>query len=360
MDLTLYGWHEQLESQWIEILNHRETIEKELLRGRILLDYGQRFKVVTENGEKWLERPTQSALQLVVGDWVIMTADEYQEDEAHFEGLMDRKTKFSRMASGTEIKEQIVATNVDIVFLVQSLNKDFNPRRLERYLIATWESGATPVVVLTKSDLCDDFLKHIQTVHEIAVGVDVHAISSLTGAGIEAIKPYFKKGITVALLGSSGVGKSTLVNTLIGSDILETQDIREDDSKGRHTTTHRELVLLPEGGMILDTPGMRSLALWDAEEGMSHHFGDIEQLIASCKFNNCGHKHEPGCAVQKALKSGQLKHEHWESWRKLQREQKHLEQKMKQKERALDKAQSHYHVKRENKNRIIRHESEDY
>ncbi len=360
IDLNAYGWTTQLESQWTEIINNQQNSEKKLHRGRIILDYGQRFKVITEHGEKWLGRPTQHDIQLAVGDWVIVTVDEYQEDEIHFEGLMQRKTKFSRMAAGTEIKEQIVATNVDTVFLVQSLNKDFNPKRLERYLIATWESGATPVVVLTKSDLCDDFLENVQTVNEIAMGVDVHAISSLTGAGIEAIKPYFKEGVTVALLGSSGVGKSTLVNTLMGIEILETQDIREYDSKGRHTTTHRELVLLPEGGMILDTPGMRSLALWDAEEGMSHFFGDIEQLIASCKFNNCSHKKEPGCSIQEALKSGQLKQEHWDSWQKLQREQKHLEQKMRQKERALDKMQNNYHVKRENKNKIIRRESEDY
>lgn len=358
LDLNVYGWNKLLDSQWVEILNNQQDSGKKLHRGRILLDYGQRFKVITENGEKWLGRPTQHNFQLAVGDWVIMTVDAYQEDEAHFESLLNRKTKFSRMAAGTEIKEQILATNVDIVFLVQSLNKDFNPRRLERYLIATWESGATPVVVLTKSDLCDDFLENIQTVNAVAVGVDVHAISSLTGEGIEALKPYFKEGVTVALLGSSGVGKSTLVNTLMGAEILEVQDIREDDSKGRHTTTHRELVLLPEGGMILDTPGMRSLALWDAEEGMSHFFGDIEQLLTSCKFNNCGHKHEPGCAIREALKSGQLKPEHWDSWEKLQREQKHLEQKLKQKERALNKAQSHYHAKRENKNVIMRRERE--
>ncbi|GAU75574.1 ribosome small subunit-dependent GTPase A [Fusibacter sp. 3D3] len=360
MTLNAYGWNMQLESRWTEILNKSQNSQKKLHRGRILLDYGQRFKVITEHGEKWLGRPTQSDVQLAVGDWVLMTADDYQEDEAHFESLMNRKTKFSRMAAGVEVKEQIVATNVDIVFLVQSLNKDFNPRRLERYLIATWESGATPVVVLTKSDLCDDFAENIQKVNEIAVGVDVHAISALTGEGIAAIRPYFKAGVTVALLGSSGVGKSTLVNTLMGSEILETQDIREYDSKGRHTTTHRELVLLPEGGLILDTPGMRSLALWDAEEGMSHFFGDIEQLLMSCRFSNCGHRHEPGCAIQEALKSGQLKQAHWESWKKLQNEQKHLDQKLKQKTRAMDKAQSHYHTKKEHKNTIIKRAREDY
>jgi ribosome biogenesis GTPase len=172
--------------------------------------------------------------------------------------VLTRKTKFSRAAAGIEVKEQIVAANVDTVFLTQSLNRDFNMKRLERYLIAAWESGAVPVVVLTKADCCENVADKISAVYVTAPGVEVYAISCVTGEGIEELKKYFMKETTVALLGSSGVGKSTLVNTLAGKELLKTQEIRNDD-RGKHTTTHRELLLLPEGGLVLDTPGMRSL-----------------------------------------------------------------------------------------------------
>ncbi len=356
-----YGWTNELETQWIEQLKALSE-EKQVLvtKGRILLDYGQKLKVWTQQEEKWMNRPTHDGVQLAVGDWVGIIEDAYQQDEAHLEFTLPRKTKFSRLAAGNEVKEQIIATNIDVVFLVQSLNNDFNPRRLERYLIATWESGAMPVVVLTKSDLCDDFAQKIKIVNDIAFGVDVHAISALTGDGLATIKPYFKPGVTVALLGSSGVGKSTLVNTMMGEEILETQGIREYDSKGRHTTTHRELILLPEGGLILDTPGMRSLALWDSEDGISQLFGDIEALLGACRFNNCNHKQDSGCAIQSALKSGTLKQANWDSWLKLQKEQRILDSKIRRKQRLADKITNTYTPKKDTKSVVVRRAASEY
>lgn len=356
VNLKDYGWNDTLERGLSQVLAHKDDT---MLIGRIILDYGQKLKVMTNECEKTLQRPPQSDLQLAVGDWVLGKKDSYDSDIVHFICVLDRKTKFSRLAAGIEVKEQIVATNIDIVFIVQSLNNDFNLRRLERYLIATWESGAKPVVVLTKSDLCEDFHKKVAMIHDLAMGVEVHAISTHSGFGLEAIMAYFKPGLTVALLGSSGVGKSTLVNALLGEARLKTQDIRWDDSKGRHTTTHRELVLLPSGGMVLDTPGMRTLALWDAEEGMTHYFGDIESLLRECRYADCTHTKEPGCAVQKALSSGSLSQPLWESWGKLQKEQKRLSVKLKQKERALDKYQQKYKQKKESKSHVIRRALEE-
>ena len=233
--------------------------------------------------------------------------------------------------------EQIIAANVDTVFIIQSLNRNFNMRRLERYLIAAWESGAMPVIVLTKADCCDDVADKVAIVNNTAPGVEVHAISNVTGEGIDEIRKYFARGKTIALLGSSGVGKSTLVNTLMGEELLKTQAIREDDSRGRHTTTHRELVLLPDGGLILDTPGMRSLSLWEADSGMEIMFGDVEELVRLCRFHDCKHQNEPGCAVRESLNTGKLEINRWESWLKLQKELAHLEARKEGKQRLMEK-----------------------
>lgn len=356
IDLKSYGFNEILERESISFVEAEGIIS---IIGRVILDYGQKLKVITEFGEKWLQRPSQKDIQLAVGDWIVGKEDEYTNDEIHFIKLLTRKTKFSRMAAGIEVKEQIVATNVDVVFLVQSLNNDFNTRRLERYLVATWESGARPVVILTKSDLCENVHEKISIVNDIAYGVDVHALSSITGEGIDVINQYFKEGTTVALLGSSGTGKSTLVNLMMGSEVLRTNEIREFDSKGRHTTTHRQLMKLPQGGLILDTPGMRSLALWEADEGITKLFGDVEELVNDCRFGNCTHRVELGCAVKAALADGRLKKAHWESWLKLQSEKKHLDQKIMQKTREMEKAQNRSKQKKENKRTLIRREIEE-
>jgi ribosome biogenesis GTPase len=308
--------------------------------------------VVTETGEVLINRPIKKindAMQMAVGDWVALsqTGKDYATDQISSEHVttqsfqvcfvLARKTKFSRAAAGSEVKEQIVAANVDTVFLVQSLNKNFNMRRLERYLISAWESGAVPVVLLTKADCCDNVSERVSTVYATCAGVEVHAISCFTGYGIEEIRKYFCPGKTVALLGSSGVGKSTIVNTLVGKEILKTQQIREDDSHGRHTTSHRELLLLPDGSLVMDTPGMRSLSLWEADAGMEAMFGDVEEFTKLCRFNDCKHQQEPECAVVEAISTGKLEMKRWESWLKLQKELEHLEAKKEGKLRLQEK-----------------------
>jgi ribosome biogenesis GTPase len=238
--------------------------------------------------------------------------------------VLPRKSAFIRKSPFNETKPQVLAANVDVVFIVAGLDNDFNLRRIERYLTLGWESGAQPVVLLTKADLCDDVDARVAEVEAIAFGVPVHAVSAPRGDGVDTVRSYVPPGRTAGLLGSSGVGKSTLVNALVGHELLPTQPVRESDSEGRHTTTHRELVLLPEGGLVLDTPGMRELQLWDADEGIAATFDDVEALIAQCRFTDCSHGEEPGCAVREAIKEGTLDKERFESWEKLQRELDHL------------------------------------
>ncbi|MFA6308892.1 MAG: ribosome small subunit-dependent GTPase A [Clostridia bacterium] len=347
MKLEDYGWDEYFKNEWKQSsideiytgLVTGKSCCSPMRPGRIIADYGQMLRVVSESGELLVNRPVKKlddAIQLAVGDWVALEhSDETKTTQIRL--ALTRKTKFSRAAAGNEVKEQIVAANVDTVFIIQSLNRDFNMRRLERYLIATWESGAVPVVVLTKSDCCDDVADRVSTVNVTCPGVEVHTISCVTGEGIEKIRKYFVPGKTVALLGSSGVGKSTLVNTLAGKELLKTQEIREDDSRGRHTTSHRELLLLPRGGLILDTPGMRSLSLWEADSGIEVMFGDVEKLTELCRFHDCKHQNEPGCAIREALDTGKLEIKRWESWLKLQKELVHLEVKKEGKLRLQEK-----------------------
>jgi ribosome biogenesis GTPase len=262
-----------------------------------------------------------------VGDWVAVAARP-EERAATIHAVFARRTKFSRKVTLGAAQEQVLAANVDAVFLLMSLNEDFNLRRLERYLATAWESGATPVIVLTKTDLAPDYALRVLEVEAIAFGVPVHAISNLTGDGLELVRAHLAPGRTIALLGSSGVGKSTLVNTLAGEELLATQPIREGDGEGRHTTTHRQLVLLPGGGLVLDTPGMRELQLWESADGLSETFADVEELAAQCRFSDCAHKTEPGCAVQAAIADGTLPFARWDSYKKLQRELAHLERRL--------------------------------
>jgi len=331
------AWKNIYKMEWLD--STFDETNQGSMPARIVADYGQKVRVITPLGELLANRPSSHQLMehgLAAGDWVAVHLIN-ANTEAVIENVLPRMTKFSRAAAGIEVKEQIVASNVDTIFLIQSLNKDFNMRRLERYLIASWESGAVPVIVLTKSDLCEDVALKISKVEETAPGVEIYAVSNLTGEGIDLLSKYISAGKTIALLGSSGVGKSTLVNTLTGTQVLKTQDIREDDSKGRHTTTHRELVKLPQGGLILDTPGMRSLSLWEAEEGMEKMFGEIEVLIKSCRFNDCKHQNEPGCAIREGLRKGTIDANKWQSWLKLQKEIRHLEAKKDNKLKAIEK-----------------------
>lgn len=240
---------------------------------------------------------------------------------------LKRESSFSRAAATSDRNhelhnqhEQLVAANFDYVFIMQSVNNNFNLHRIERYLSLAWESGGIPVIILTKSDLVENIQEYIDEVQSVAIGVDVYAVSCKTGNGIENIKKYFSKGNTIVFLGSSGVGKSTLVNTLYGEEIMKTSEIREEDSRGRHTTTSRNLIMLPNGAMIIDTPGMRELGMWNAETGISQTFQEVEEYIGRCKFSNCTHTNEPGCKILEAIQNGELSEERYDQYLKLKKE----------------------------------------
>jgi ribosome biogenesis GTPase len=261
-----------------------------------------------------------------VGDWVAVDA-RADEGRATIHRVLPRKTKFSRKVAGTETSEQIVAANIDTIFLVTSLNADLNLRRIERYLTTIWESGAQPVILLSKADLCDDPAGAVEAVYGSAIGVPIHVLSALSGQGMEQLDPYIKEGQTVALLGSSGVGKSTIINRFIGADTQKTREIREDNDRGRHATSSRRLFVLPHGGILIDTPGMRELQLWDAASGLGQTFEDIETFASRCRFRDCQHETEPDCAVQAALTNGKLNAGRFQSYLKLKRELAYLTRK---------------------------------
>lgn len=322
--LDTYGWSETLQRQFAPYA------DQGLIPGRVIIQQRGLYRLVTDQGEVSAElsgRFLHNALEdehPVTGDWVAL-ALRAAEHAGTIHHLLPRSSVFIRRASGPGGGSQVVAANVDLVLLVASLNADLNLRRLERYLATAWESGAQPVIVLTKADACEDAGALIAEVEAIAFGAPVHAVSALTGEGIGQVAAMLAPGRTAVLLGSSGVGKSTLVNALAGAELMATGGIREDDARGRHTTTHRELVLLPSGALILDTPGMRELGLWKADDGLAATFGDIEALAAGCRFRDCSHRAEPGCAVRSALETGELDEARWRSYGKLQRELAHLD-----------------------------------
>lgn len=252
------------------------------------------------------------------GDFVMVNYIE--NGDSRITATLPRKTLFSRREPGPIPRDQAVAANFDYVFILQSLNQDFNPRRLERYLTLAWQSGATPVVLLTKADLVEDYWPYLTQADRICAGVNIHVVSAHTGYGLERLNAYLQPGKTVVFLGSSGVGKSSLVNALAGEDIMAVSAIREDDSKGRHTTSHRQLIRLKSGVMIIDTPGMRELGMWDASEGLQDAFADVESYLGKCRFSDCRHEREPGCAIRAAIAAGELDLSRWESYQKLKEE----------------------------------------
>jgi len=323
-DLTIFGWDEFFET------NFESYAQNNYSRGRVALEHKNFFRVYTQHGVKLAEisgklrhGAVNRSLLPAVGDWVVIRSRPDHE-RAIIDAVLPRRTSFARKIAGLRTEEQIVAANIDTIFVLTSLNQDFSLRRIERYLFIACESGANPVIILSKSDLCDRVADRITQVQAVAHGVPIHAISVVRESGFHDLAQYFKHGQTVALLGSSGVGKSTLINHLAGDAHLKVQTVPEHDDRGRHTTTHRELILLPTGGLVLDTPGMRELQLWDSNESLQLVFSDIEALAGNCFFSDCRHQDEPQCAVREALVAGTIQAERYESYAKLQKELKYL------------------------------------
>lgn len=292
---------------------------------RITAVHKGRFGIVSDFGEGYAQLKSREYYYEgeafpTVGDFVMI--DYVEDGDSRITSTLKRKTYFSRRDPDKGRGEQAVAANFDYVFIMQSLNNDFNPKRLERYLTAARQSGAEPVIVLTKADLTEYYLPYILDVSRVAENVETYIVSAKTGFSLEKLSKYLVKGKTLVFLGSSGVGKSSLVNTLAGDDIMDVNGIREDDSKGRHTTTHRELIMLKNGVMIIDTPGMRELGMWDVTEGLGEAFSDVEKYIGKCKFRDCKHENEPGCAVRKAIENGELDTKRFESYKKIKAEAK--------------------------------------
>lgn len=295
---------------------------------RVTAGHGRLCRVVTEAGEFLAEplgrqRHEDAAASPVTGDWAVVRP--LDSERAVVLAVLPRRTVFSRKAVGVGTAEQVMAANVDAVFLVMALDADYSPRRLERYLVLAWESGARPVVLLNKTDLCDDIAARLSEIEGVAAGAPVHTVCALTGNGLEGLASELHPGRTVALLGSSGAGKSTLANRLLGSEVRRTREVRASDGKGRHTTTARELLPLASGAMLIDTPGLRELQLWASEEALDAVFQDVGALAERCRFRDCRHETEPGCAVREAAQAGELSPERLLSHAKLQREIRHLE-----------------------------------
>lgn len=345
-----YGWSDLLAKAF------EPHARAGLAAGRVVVQQRNGYLVVTPEGEVRaklsgrLRHEAQEAGHPAVGDWVALSMN-LAERTATIQAVLPRRTALVRRAADSVQTPQVVAANVDLAFIVTSMNGDLNPRRIERYLAAAWQSGARPVVVLTKSDICAEAASLAAEVKALAAGCPVVIVSAREGVGLDALLAHLAPGETCVLIGSSGVGKSTLVNTLLGERRMATQEIREADDRGRHTTSHRELALLPGGGLIIDTPGVREVGLVEADEGVNQVFDDIERLAETCKFGDCSHSNEPGCAVQGAIKRGELDPKRWEHFRKLAQELAAVEEKAARaskdaERRRLGKAQKTYRAAR--------------
>jgi ribosome biogenesis GTPase len=292
---------------------------------RITAVHRERYELVCEYGHAYGRLKTSVYYDGLedfptTGDFVMVNYN--PNGDSQIIKTLNRKSFFSRRNPTLGRGEQAVAANFDYVFIMQSLNLDFNLRRMERYITLAWQSGAVPVMILTKADLVEDYSEQMQAVQKVAAGAGVYAISTITGYGLDRLKEYLKPRKTIVFLGSSGVGKSSLVNALAGQEIMAVNDIREDDSKGRHTTAHRQLIRLPSGAIIIDTPGMRELGMWDVSTGLDEAFSDVESYFGLCRFSDCHHLTEPGCAIRAAIAGGELPCERWESYLQLKREAK--------------------------------------
>jgi ribosome biogenesis GTPase len=333
-NLTQLGWNEFF----------REAFEKlgleECVPARVIKQSRFEYLLIAEEGQ--IRAETSGSLKAAglpaVGDWVAVEVNKEGIGGTIHE-ILPRRTVFSRKVAGEVTSEQVVAANVDFIFLVVGLDRDFNLRRIERYLTLIYNSGASPVIILNKADMCEDVESHRENAESVAPGTPVHILSAQLRTGFEQIQGYMEEGRTIAFLGSSGVGKSTVINLLLGEEKFAVRDVREADGKGRHTTTHRELVVLPGGGALIDTPGMREIQVWGDAEGLHGSFPEIEQMARDCRFTDCRHETEPGCAVLAAVAGGDLPEDRYGNYIKLRGELENLEMRRNESARHNEKLQ---------------------
>ena len=340
MSLRDLGWDERFAADFASL-----AAAPDVEPGRVAVEFNYLYRVYVESGEieavlaGRVKHHASSRGDLpAVGDWVAVRRRD--DPRGAIVSVLPRRTRFSRRMAGNTTDEQVLAANIDVIFITMALDADFSVRRLERYLLMSRESGAEPVVVLTKPDLSDDLPARVAEVVTVASDAAVHVASPRSGEGLEPIRERLANGVTGALLGSSGVGKTTIINWLTGGTPRATREVRESDSKGRHTTTHRELIRIPGGGLVIDTPGMRELQLWDASEGVRQTFDDIEALAPGCHFADCRHRDEPKCAVKQAVAEGSLDASRLESYQKLQEELSFLAQQQDQRAQIEERRRS--------------------
>ena len=339
MNLVKLGWNENFEKDFNK-LNEKNNY----IPGRVIVEYEHLYRVATEEGEflcpvsgRFMHTSTGKDSYPAVGDWVVLDKPLSQNDTLRIHNVLKRKSKFSRKVAGIATEEQIVASNIDKLFICMSLNDNFNIRRLERYIALAFKGNVEPIILLTKKDLCENPEERINDILKSINNITIYMISSKTLEGFDNVIDNMGTGITVAFIGSSGVGKSTLINALLGEERQKTKDVSDLMDKGKHTTTNRELIVLEDNGIVIDTPGMKEVQLLDLDEGLSNLFMDIENLSNSCKFTNCNHKNEPGCAILKALEDGTIDEERYKSFLKLQKEETYFKSREKSKDKIKNK-----------------------
>lgn len=340
MELAQLGWNHFFEEHFNKIKGDGYVPARIARQDRqMYVAYGEHGEIGAQISGRMRYTVSSKADLPAVGDWVVLEPHG-AGDKGVIHAVLPRKSKFYRKVAWVTTAEQVLAANVDHVLLVSSLDRDFNPRRIERYLTVAWESGAKPVVVLNKADLCAELEEHVTQIEAIALGVPVHVVSALTMQGLQNVRQYLEDCSTIALLGSSGVGKSSLINSLVGCDLVKTGAVRRVDGKGRHVTTSRQLIPIPGGGLIIDTPGMREFQLWADEASLEGSFEDIESLAAECRFRDCQHQTEPGCAVKAAIEAGTLDSHRLQSYVKLKKELRFLAVRKDQRAKLDNKAKA--------------------